>query len=321
MPAAELGNNVLARLRDCLNVETECTENCETLEWRLWGAAQRAWLETTATSDGVRTKRLQLRTGALEWFPGSFAQLSKLSTEVMLPTLGGVIRNIDLPAQLELATSVEVHENTIEWALRMISVARQVQALEARLLSQSPALARVGLLPMVDVEAKAPAALRLKQSSLLRGKRMREEAARSWGDDELDDCIEVFSQMRAQAVRTPRGLQASFRASARDMSRSVLEVTTDWEDPLIGRGLLVVLRTPARGGPLKAMTLNESEVGPLGRGHALGGWWAPEGGLLHHCSFYPDAIYERGLILPLLVAYVRRAEEADALLTRKQNWS
>ncbi|MGH9146861.1 MAG: hypothetical protein ACRD1Q_09140 [Vicinamibacterales bacterium] len=317
MSAADLGGNLLMRLRKVLDVRSEWFDGePRGITWRLWGAQQRAWLDTTTTRDGVLTRRLQLRTSALEWFPGSLAQLSELSVELSLPTIAGLVRRVDQPSRLELATSLEVREDTVEWILEVLPIASRMQAAEARVLSQSKALGRVGLIPEVDLEAKAPAVLPSRRRSLLPNALVPRLAGPCLEDSEIAECAEVLqAQLRAHAVKTPHGFHATFRLRSVDAGRSILEVTADSKDPAFGKGLLVVLSTPVRGGPQTAMLLNESEVSLLGRGHALGGWWAPKGGLLHHCMFIPDAIYRKGVTLHLLLVYARRADDAAELIT------
>jgi len=318
MAGADLGRNLLARFRDMLGVETDWTiEEQGSLQWQLWGARQRVWLESAASADQARTRRLQLRTSALEWFPGSLAQLSALSAELAFPTLAGIVRNAEHADQLELATSLDVQDDASDWAVDALFVATQVHAAEARRLAQSNALVHVGLASAVDLEANAPTELTLKRGNLLQGRRTLQLVDRCGVEPEMSACIDVLKALLpAHVVRTPGGFHASFRIAGGEGARSILEVTADREDPLFGRGLLVVFSVPVRGGLLEAMTLNEHEVGPLGRGHALGGWWAPQGGLLRHCSFYPNAIYRKGVLLPLILAYARRASEAADLVAR-----
>jgi hypothetical protein len=241
------------------------------------------------------------------------AQLSELSAELPVPTVAGIARRADDQTRLELATSFEVRDDTIDWVMMALPAAARMQAAEARLLSQSKALGRVGLVSEVDADAKAPSALSLRRGNLLQDRRTK-HAGPCWDESEISECADVLkAQMHAHTVRTSQGFQASFRLRSGEAARSILEVTTDCEDPLFGRGLLVVLSTPARGGPLGAMTLNEREVGSVNRGHALGGWWAPKGGFLHYCLFFPQAIYQKGIALQLLLSYARRAADADEL--------
>jgi hypothetical protein len=238
-----------------------------------------------------------------------------LSVELSLPTIAGLVRRADRASRLELATSLEVREDTVEWILKVLPVAARMQAAEARLLSQSKALGRVGLVPEVDLEAKAPAVLPSRRGNLLPNSLAPRLAGPCLENAEIEECAEVLeAQLRAHAVRTPHGFEAAFRLRSPEAGRSILEVTADSKDPAFGKGLLVVLSTPVRGGPQSALVLNESEVSPLGRGHALGGWWAPKGGLLHHCMFIPDAIYLKGVTLHLLLAYARRADDAAELI-------
>ena len=318
MAGADLGRSVLARFRDMLGVDTDWTiEEQGRLQWRMWGARQRAWLETSATSAQARTRRLQLRTSALEWFPGSLAQLTALSGELAFPTLAGITRHVDQADQLELATSLDVQDDASDWAVEALFVATQVQAAEARRLAQSNALARVGLIPALDLEANPPAELALRQGNLLQSRRQPQLADRCWGEPEISACVDTLKALLpAHVVRTPGGFHASFRIAGSEGARSILEVTADREDPLFGRGLLVVFSVPVRGGLLEAMALNEHEIRPFGRGHALGGWWAPQGGLLRHCSFYPNALHRKGVMLPLILTYARRAGEAADLVAR-----
>ena len=319
MSAADLGGNLLTRLREVLAVHSEWFDGEPPgMTWRLWGAQQRAWLETT-TRDGLVMRRLQLRTGALEWFPSSLAQLSELSAELSMPRIAGLVRRVDRPSRLELATSLEVREDTVEWILKVLPVAARMHAAEARLLSQSKALARVGLIPDVDLEARAPAVLASRRGNLFPNNLVPRLVGPCLEGSEIAECVEVLqAQLRAHAVKMPHGFYATLGLRSPEAGRSILEVTADSRDPAFGKGLLIILSTPVRGGPQTAMVLNESEVSPLGCDHALGGWWAPKGGLLHHSMFIPDAIYRKGVTLHLLLAYARRADGAAELITGRQ---
>ena len=208
MSVADLGGNLLMRLREVLEVRSEWFDGVPRgITWRLWGAQQRAWLEETTTRDNLLTRRLQLRTSSLEWFPGALAQLSELSVELSLPTIAGLVRRADRPSRLELATSLEVREDTVEWILKVLPVAARMQAAEARLLSQSKALGRVGLIPEVDLEAKAPAVLPSRRGNLLPNSLAPRLAGPCLEDAEIEECAEVLeAQLRAvRRLRNPAG--------------------------------------------------------------------------------------------------------------------
>jgi hypothetical protein len=243
-----------------------------------------------------------------------------LSDELPLPTLGGIVGNIDQRSELDIAMSVELHDDAIDWALQAVAVAARVHAAEAMLLSQSGELGRVGLAPLVDVDAAAPVGLMLGRGNILRDEQ-RPNAGPFWEEQEISESLEVLkARIPAQVVWTSGGFLASIKLASWGVARSTctLDVKADHRDPLFGEGLEVVLRTPVPGTPFVAMALNEREVGSHGRGHALGGWWASTEGLLRHRSFYPNAIYQTGVMPQLLLPYARRAGEADDLMTRRR---
>jgi hypothetical protein len=226
---------------EMLGVKSEKTaEELGGVWWQLWGAHQRAWLETARGADG--TRRVQLRTGAIQWFPGSLAQLSELSAELPVPTLAGMVRRVDQPSRLELATSLEVREDTIEWVLKALPAAARMQAAEARLLSQSKALGRVGLIPEVDVEAKAPSTLSLRRGNLLQNRRAPEARRSSLGrvGDLRVRCRPANKP--APVPRTKLNLTGPF---CHDITAATHADAAERPVPLpIGRGISVAIRFP-----------------------------------------------------------------------------
>jgi len=308
MQDTDLGRAVVVRFLQLLGVEGACTPGEAGIQWSLWGASQRVWSEPVKVADYDAAWTVRLRTRALDGFIGSPAQLVALSTRLTLPTLAGVARSADQPTRLELASSFVVHQGNIGWVAGALAVAARVQAIEARLFSESKGLAWVGLNPVVDMGAKVPETLLREPDSLLTGGLDTEGSRQAWPESEISECADVLAlRARAHAIRTPRGMTATFVVDSTTDTRSILEARADGVHPLLGRGLSVILRIPARGGPLDAIAANEREVGPWGNTDALGGWRAPQGGLLQYSSFYPDALYRRGLALQLVLSCARRA--------------
>ena len=111
------------------------------------------------------------------------------------PTLAGIVRNVDHADQLELATSLDVQDDAGDWAVDALLVVTRVQAVEARHLAQSNALARVGLVPAVDLEASVPTELTLRRGNLLHRRRTSLLVERCWGEPEMSACVEVLKTL------------------------------------------------------------------------------------------------------------------------------
>jgi hypothetical protein len=308
-----LGSEVLRRLRELLGVETTGPE--AGLEWARWGAVQRARSRSAAGPDGWPCWSVELRTRALEGFGATPAQLSALSVELPLATVAGVVRG-DQPGSLELASRLDMRAPDSGWVLRVLTIAARAQAAEARHLSRSRVLASVGLTPAVDLQAEAPAALALAPEEAPLGRTAPEVVGSRWTKPELLELVEVLkAETPARVVPTPSGMAATFPVGGAQEARSILEVTAGAEHSLLGKGLSFVLRTPVRRGLMEAMALNECEVGQGSGCDAVGGWVAAESGLVHS-SFYCDPLHQKGVVLPLLRAYARRAQEAARLAAR-----
>jgi hypothetical protein len=160
----------------------------------------------------------------------------------------------------------------------------------------------------VTLEAEAPAAL--PPEGLLLPAIQAVERVSHAGPD-MPVCVEVLkNQTKARAVQSPRGLIATLPFGEAEGSRSLLELMTDARHPLLGKGLSAVVRAPARGLVPLALAQNERDVGPWGRGDALGGWWADRSGLVH-TSFYPQAFHPKGLGVEVVLACARRARDLD----------
>jgi len=175
----------------------------------------------------------------------------------------------------------------------------------------------VGLAASADTLAEMPASM-LNPDQLV----VRETSARSsgrlWFRRGLSMCVEtLLQQCNVRAVPTPWGVSATFFEGTRDV-RSILEISIDGGRPLLGTGISVSLWTPVRGGPDDAISWNQREVAATDPCHGFGGWWALDGGLLVHRSFYPIGVCHQDLVSQFLQAYARRAQCANALAAAEQ---
>lgn len=315
MHETDLGSEMLTRLRELMGVEAGWAEDDTRFQWSLWGAAQRGWSEPATGADGWPSWRLQLRTAVFDGYHGSPAQLAALAAEPAEATLAGVVRAAGHETRLELASSLDLRGGGIGWVLWLLAVAGRVQAVEARRLCQSKRLAGAELLPLVDLEAPAAAGPARQLDAVVLAATPQERRS-GWSADEIAACVDALrARPLTRAVSTRRGVSASLPFGGASELRSILELTTDAQHPLLGKGLSSVLRAPAGGGLAHALALNEREVGPRGRGDALGGWWVAEGELVHS-SFYPAAFHPRGFGIETALVYARRAGEAANAATR-----
>jgi hypothetical protein len=309
MSEIDPGAETLARLPPMLGVEPERLPGGRGLEWRLGGAVQRAWASPAAGADGFPAWSVHLRTRALEGYSGAREQVRALGVLWTSPTLAGLVEDHEGAGGLELASSVEVPGSDFGWTLTALAVAARAQAADAGCLCRSEALAAVGL-AAVSGFPRAVAALPVDRGFLTAT--APAETGAEWTSSEVAGCVGVVGSGRgARVVRTPEGLCAVFPQEGGD-GGSILEIKAGAEDPVLGRGVCVVLSTPFRGATSEAIAWNGLEVGSSSRGEALGGWWAAPGGLTHR-TFYPDALSRKGRLVEMALAAVRRAHEAARL--------
>jgi len=313
MTEDDLGSTALERVRDALEVDAE--DATSGLHWSLGGIAQQAWAGAATGADGWRTWRLHVRTRAIEGFDGQPASQAVLAEVLPEPTLAGLVRNANHPSQLELASSVDVYEFNLDWAVRVLTVAARVQAAEAAALrSQTDALRKVACAPAVGVDA--PAALDLLSPVVLGGWARPDDIPR-WCESEIGSFFDIIkAQMPARVVPTGRGLSAIFADPDSGEKRCTLEVQANTWHPSLGDGLSIALWVHARGGALDAVAWNEDETARRHLGVGIGGWWPLPAGQLVHRSFHPRMLYQRGAAHRLLQKYALRAHELLMASTR-----
>ena len=288
------------------------------LFWSFWGVLQLAWTERVAGDDRP-TWRLRLRTRLLDGFSGSGGQVSALAACLPYSALGGVVAGEGRRRHLELAAAVDFHDGNIGSMVRLMAVAARAHAADARyLLAHSKRLTAAGLVLVIDAAAEPPAPFLnagdagCRQAfALPPARRGRSREIALWVD-------ELERRGEARAEETPWGITAKYSIGWTAETQSILELRPDASRPLLGPGVTIGLWTPVRGGPMDAMAWNAREVGAASRGEALGGWWAPPGGVLVHRAFFPAEICKPDVVAAVLDACTRRARYSASVVAARE---
>ena len=231
--------------------------------------------------------------------------------------LGALVTGDGRRRPLELASAVEVYDGNVSSMVKLLAVAARAQAADARLLlAYSRRLSGAGLIPVIDAAATMPI-------SFLPGTARRRDTPvlpppRRGISREILPWVDALEQRGvARAVETPWGVTATFALGSTIETQSKLDLRPDPGRPLFGPGVTVGLWTPVRGGPLDALAWNAREVGEGSRGDALGGWWAPPGGVLVHRAFFPAEICQPDVVSAALDSCIRRAELASSVVASR----
>lgn len=308
MAETDIGRVAVGRLRELMHVPQ--VRGCEEgpLEWSCWGVQQRAWSEVSRDPARRPVWRVHLRTEALGGFKASGEQTQTLSSGGC-PALASLVRNPDRPDTLELSLNLDVHAGNIDWVVRVLDVAARVQATETHIMSLSYEVPSTGLMPLASIDDWTHPLMRPGAFPV-------DDAAKTidapcWRDAAVAGYVELLRSLGAHAVQTTTGITATITGEPAQLeARSIIEVI-EREHPALGPGLSVVVWTPVRDGLVGALQANERELSAADHpGLSLGGWWAAEGGLRRHVSFYPYALRRDGVVRQLLFAAVRRARQA-----------
>jgi hypothetical protein len=287
---ADLGRCAVAGVRECLGIDAaEHSEWSHGFSWRPSGREQRVWA-VPAFEDGAPVGwRVHVRTGLSPRLDGSPALVEVLQSELPRATLSGVVRDAEEPRRLQLASSLRVHRDNRDWAVRVLETAARLQALEACRLDE---LARSA--------APVPAAPGNGQGA---------DSSKGRAPEVWPGLAECGAALRGLAgshvVETRGGLMASLPFG--EAHRSLLELRASAQRPALGPGLSVVLTLPGSGCVRDALELNESEIAERSDTDLLGSWSARRGARVF-TAFFPVAAWGEGLAVEIALGSARRAE-------------
>ncbi len=307
MPETDIGRVAIGRLGELMRVPQMSREDDGKLTWSCWGVEQLAWSEVSRDPARRPVWRVHLRTQALAGFRASAEQMRTLSSGGC-PALASLVRHADRQDTLELALSLDVHLGNIEWVVRVMDVAARVQATETHIMSLSCEFSANGLIPLASIDDWTHPLMRPGAFPVDDATKATESPC--WRDSAVAGYVELLRTLGAHAVQTTTGITATIETEhGHANGRSIIEVV-EREHPALGPGLSVVVWTPVRDDIVGALAANEHDVSAAEHpGLSLGGWWAAEGGLRRHVSFYPYSLRRDGVVRQLLFAAVRRAKE------------
>lgn len=287
---ADLGRCAVAGVRERLGIDAaEHLEWSHGFSWRPSGREQRVWA-VPAFEDGAPVGwRVHARTELSPRFGGSPALIEVLQSELPRATLSGVVRDAEEPHRLQLASSLHVHRDNRDWAVRVMETAARLQALEACRLDELTRPATPVTAAVESGQAGAAAA---------------EGAPEAWPD--VADCVAALRGVPgSHIVETREGLMASLPFG--EAHRSLLELRASAQRPALGPGLSVVLTLPGSGCVRDALELNELEIAERSDTDLLGSWSARRGARVFS-AFFPVAAWGEGLAVEIALGSARRAE-------------
>lgn len=309
---SDLGLELLAFARDIMQLDEEWTRS-EPRGFTWWGArlAQRAWAEPVRQEVGTEICRLHAR--------------SDLVCELELDTrrsqvLGALAAFLPLSAlvvgegRLQLATSLYVHRDGVEWAKRHFAFSLALQAAQAHeLLERLPAL----LEARPDESAHPDSGPRGEPDEMLGliGGLVRPagEGPSRWS---LDDAREAFEEVLGPLGIQPRE-QEGFLWTPYPWrgEEATLIVNPSVSPPSFGSGALVRLALPVSAGAEleRALALNARELGEHTRASLMGSWY-PDGDRLQHDTFLPNASHLEGLLGHMLFGMALRMRWSERAL-------
>lgn len=306
-----LGDEVVRRARIRLDRGQGSSDWHRGFVWHPLGATQRIWSERSAALGRAAAWRIQVRTE----FPGPDGPSpGMLSMEAPVSALSAIVRIIDDPARLQLASTLHVHSGNEGWAPQLIAYVARLQATDIRRIirdlsmgAPSPAGDTSGLLrrhprrrisddPDAEPTADGPRRHTLYQDS-------------PWTTDDQAECLSVLHSLRnVTAAFSPNGAVGRIRCPNGPCGHGSSELTISVvTDDRLGAGLSMLLTMPGPATSRHAIALNEAELGSDCHTDLLGNWFVQRG-VLQHASFFPDATYAEGLALHATLGAARRVD-------------
>jgi hypothetical protein len=262
--------------------------------WWADGLAQRVWCDPGFDDEGIEIHRLFVETDLVRGVEDatesvraadSFNGLTAGSALVFEPQ-AGTIRSV---------ASMWVHEQSVEWIARSLSVIGAIQVAQAQQQATMLVPMAGGELALSAHPESGPRPEPDEMLGVLEIVRMDGRAAPGWAGEQM-----------AVALEQLRALPAVVLASGDDegitlevpygQATALIQLDTSWAHPDLGAGLLARLSLPgdAAPGPESAARRNRQELAALTRAHFTGGWIG-SGPFAVYLSFFPNMLSRTGL--------------------------
>jgi len=269
--------------------------------------------------DGNNGYFISVRTEVLRSVTLDEQQRAVLNDTVMLSSsMAGLVYD-ESARTLSLVSLVRIHEVIAQWMRPIISVAAVLQLAEARDLSQRLAkefgavAAESG--PPGRQMRETPDEMAGAVDTLFRPLGMM--PAR-WTPAEFTDAVRAHMNRPPALLGTDGGGGFTVEFPFGDLDSSLCTASTDNRHPVYGNGLTMVQSfrifgmSPTEGADL-ALKLNHDELTQKPFGYGFGSY-VYRNGNMQFVSFYPNAMYQPGLLPNLYFACVGRARQMSIRL-------
>jgi hypothetical protein len=240
-------------------------------------------------------------------------------------SMSGLVYDADT-RRLDLCSLVAVHDDTLEWMQRLISIAAVLQIAEATGMaatfvkySGAPASEATSGHPTNGMRTTPDEMAGIARSVVV----PHGQQPCTWVGDEFEDVVQQYMQRAPSLLAT--GDQTGFTVEFPYGDSSCLcQATTDRPHPAYGNGLRVtqsfpVSRSSDADGARFALLMNAAELAGKPLGYGFGSYFYEEG-LLCFSTFFPNFIHKPGLLPNLYFASAQRARAMSMRFTGK-DWT
>lgn len=239
--------------------------------WWADGLAQRVWSETAFDDAGIDIYRVFVETDLVR--DVSRSQAAPAAVDELNGLLAGSAAVVDEDARtIRAVASMWVHEQSLDWVARSLSVVGAIQVAVAQ--AQAAMLApQVG--GEVSTSSHPDSGARPEPDemlALLQLVRMQGGEVSAWAGDQMLFTLEQMRRMPGVALATGDDAGVTIEVPFGDAT-ALLQLDADWSHPEFGAGMLTRLSLPGdNAGPGWAAEQNRRELRSLTRAHFLGSW-------------------------------------------------
>lgn len=261
--------------------------------WWADGLAQRVWSAPALDDDGIDVFRLSVETDLVTGVVDAAAGVRAVDALNGLTSGSALVLEPDA-GTVRAVASMWVHEQSLEWVARSLSVIGAIQVAQAQQQA-------IMLAPMVNGElalsAHPGSGARPEPDEmlgLLEIVRMDGRLQPRWAGALMESTL---GQLRGLSIGIASGdetgitLEVPYRQAT-----ALIELDASWAHPDLGTGMIARLSLPggAGPGPEWAAVCNRRELASLTRAHFVGSWIgaAPFATFL---SFYPNMLARAGM--------------------------
>lgn len=280
--------------------------------WWAGPLAQRVWCDPPRDDLGVKIHRIHARTDVATGYAGTEKQLALLGSQSRMATISAFVRDPKDRKKIQLACSINVHDQTEQWLSDLMSWVCSIQVTEAHL--NAPILSTMGDCQLAASDHPQSGAREDLDDMLNIIEQVVAPAGANpsaWVCDEMEKLVGILQRPPCVMVTGDEsGLTAELPFG---QQTSLLRVMAGAKNPRMGNGCLVTLTLPAQAdagtGSSRWLELNELEERSFVRSHLLGSWCPDDRGPTF-VQFLPNALYRPGTLTNLVMTAVGRAKWA-----------